>query len=179
MKIILSVLVATFASTQLLHAQTVQTATFANVGSGTARQQDISIPTGQVFKLLTWGPAYNGPQTLKVDGIDVPVSWAAPGTITNVPPVFSPNLVVARPRTVSLVVPSNASLVCSYVLATNGEVATQNVASQIVVIPQNASAPADIILESSTDLISGTAAVAGSYSPFTSNRCFRARLVMH
>ena len=178
MKTILSILVAAFASTQLLNAQTVQTATFANIGSGATRQQDIAVPTGQVFKLLTWAPAYNGPNTLKVDGIDVPVSWA-PAATSNTPPVFSPNLVVAGPRTVSLVVPSNNSLVCSYILATNGEVATQNVASQVVVIPQNASAPADIILESSTDLITWTAAVAGSYAPSTSNRFFRVRLVLH
>jgi len=93
MKNILSILVAVLASTQLLPAQTVQTATFANIGSGPNRQQDISVPTGQVFKLLTWGPAYNGPNTLKVDGIDVTVSWA-PASTGNVPSVFSPNLVI-------------------------------------------------------------------------------------
>lgn len=178
MKIILSILVAVLAFTQLTAAQTVQTATFANIGSGQNRQQDISVPAGQVFRLLTWAPAYNGPTALKVDGIDVTVS-PPPAATTTTPPVFSPNLVVAGPRTVSLVVRPNESLVCSYILETNGQVATQNVASQVVVIPQNGTAPADVILESSTDLITWTAATAGSYPTSTAKRFFRVRIVAH
>lgn len=181
MKTLISILLAIVASAQLLHAQTTQTITFANVGAGADRQQDIAVPAGQVFELLTWATGSSGTTdtgTLKVNGIEV---YIAPINFSNAnkPPVVSPSFVVAGPLTVSVVVRSNVALVCSYRLNTNGQVATQNVASQTVVIPQNAAAPADIILESSTDLITWTAAVAGSYSPATSNRFFRVRLVTH
>ncbi len=172
MKTLLSILIAVVASAQLLHAQTTQTITFAYLGTAGTRQQDITVPAGQVFEVLTWATADTSPATLKVNGIEV---YIAPATR----PVLSPSFVVAGPLTISLVVNNNSALVCSYRLNTNGQVATQNVASQTVVIPQTAAAPADIILESSTDLITWTAAAAGSYSPATSNRFFRVRLVTH
>ena len=95
-------------------------------------------------------------------------------------PISTSNLfVVAGPRTVKVRQLDFNPLVFSYRLKVNGEVATANVASQVVVIPQNATAPADIILESSTDLITWIAALPGSYSPAGSNRFFRVRLVTH
>lgn len=71
MKAILSLLLLITVSIQSLHAQTIQTLAFANTGTGPTRQQDISVPTGQVFELLTWSTSYNGPTAIKVDGIDV------------------------------------------------------------------------------------------------------------
>jgi len=179
MKALLSMFLVAVVSAQLTHAQTIESLSFPITGTGPIRQQDISVPVGQVFELLTWAASYNGPTELQVDGISVGITVANPANSANTPPVLSPSFVVAGPRTVSVVVPNNASLVCSYRLKTNGEVATQNVATQVVVIPQNATAPADIILESSTDLITWTAALPGSYSPAGSNRFFRVRLVTH
>jgi hypothetical protein len=70
------------------------------------------------------------------------------------------------------------SLIIYELLDVDGaDVATQSVASQVVVIPENATAGADVILESSTDLTNWTAALPGSYSPTTSNRFYRVRLV--
>ena len=125
-----------------------------------------------MFELLTWSPAYGGPTTIRVDGVPATVS----GLATT---VLSPTFAIAGPRTVSLVIPSSASLVCTYKLSTVSTVATQNVASQAVVIPENGTANADIILESSTDLTNWTAALPGSYAPSTSKRFFRVRLVTH
>ena len=174
MRIFQSLLLLIHLSTQFSVAQTVQTAAFAYEGSGQTRQQDIDVPVGQVFKLLSWTTGGVGPYSLKVDGIQVQV---APARASTTVPIFSPSFVVAGPRTVSLVVGPNDSLVCSYILETNGQVATQNVASQVVVIPHNGSSPADIILESSADLITWTAAPAGSYPTSTEKRFFRVRLV--
>ncbi len=70
------------------------------------------------------------------------------------------------------------SLIIYELLDVDGaDVAIQSVASQVVVIPENATAGADVILESSTDLTNWTAALPGSYSPTTSNRFYRVRLV--
>lgn len=175
MKAALFILGGILASTQLLCAQAIQTATFANIGSGASRQKDITLAEDQMFKLLTWAPSYNGPTMLKVDGIDVPVSWS-PGS-SNVPPVFSPNLVIAGPRTVSLVVPSNQSLVCSYKVMSNTDLVAPHVPSTSVVIPSDAAGPVQVILESSTDLLNWTPANPGSYGASTVKRFFRVRAV--
>jgi hypothetical protein len=159
-----------------LRAQALQTIVFANVGSGLSRQQDISVQSGERFEIVTWAASYNGPSSIKVDGVEV-VMTAVP-TSTNTRPLLAPTFSVAGPRIVTIDVSSNASLLCSYKLVPNGEVASQSVASQVVVIPQSVSAPADIILESSTDLVVWTAALPGSYSPAASNRFFRVRLVL-
>ena len=79
----------------------------------------------------------------------------------------------------SVVVESTSALVCTYKVSAVATVGTVNVASQAVVIPENASAPVDIIYESSTDLTNWTAAVAGTYAPSASKRFFRVRLVTH
>ncbi len=185
MKTILSIVSAILASTPLLRAQTVQTVAFPLSNSSEYRRQDINVPTGQVFKLLTWAAAAMGstiPSGIKVDDASVNLSSFVKdnyGGLTPIPTVLSPNFVVAGPRTVSFGVNPDQSLVCSYILETNGTVATQNAASQVVVIPQNGSAPADVILESSTDLVSWTAAAPGSYPTSTANRFFRVRLVLH
>lgn len=49
--------------------------------------------------------------------------------------------------------------------------------SNSVVIPANAAGPVQIILESSTDLITWTAATPGNYSASTTKRFFRVRAV--
>lgn len=165
-----------------LCGQVPQTAVFPYLGYNNpeVRTQDIQVPAGQVFELLTWSAgnsSINGPWTLKVDGVETPV--ALPSGYDNRPLTISPVFTVAGPRTITLTVPGFFSLVCTYVTRLVQTVATANVASQAVVIPENAAAPVDIILESSTDLITWTAAVAGSYAPSTSKRFFRVRAVAH
>ena len=53
--------------------------------------------------------------------------------------------------------------------------AIQLMPSTAVVIPADAGGPVNIILESSTDLISWTGALPGSYGTSTANRFFRVR----
>lgn len=174
MKPFISLLLTITASAHLMHAQTVETLTLS--ANGPTSEQSVVVPAGQVFELLTWAPS--GDAYLYVDALNVPIALPASTTYQN-PPVLSPSFVVAGPHTVRLRSVGGGSLLCSYRLKPNGEVATQNVASQVVVIPQNATNPADVILESSTDLITWTAALPGSYSPSTPNRFFRIRVVAH
>ena len=173
MKPFLSLLLAITASAHSIHAQTIETLTLSPSGTP---ERSVNVPAGQVFELLTWVPS--GDAYLYVDGIPAQIALPNSATYQN-PPVLSPSFVIAGPHTVRLLPVNGASLVCSYKLKPNGEVATQNVASQVVVIPQTATNPADVILESSTDLITWTAALPGSYSPSASNRFFRVRVVAH
>ena len=172
MKTILPILAAILAFTQSLHAQAIQTVSFANIGSGANRQQDSPVAAGQVFKLINWLPSFNGPAGFQVDGITVNVSPGATPALS----VFPTDLVIAGPRTVSLIIPAAQSLVCSYVLQANESVGTI-VPSTSVVIPADAAGPVQIILESSTDLITWTAATPGSYGSSTAKRFFRVRAV--
>jgi len=174
MRIIIIAVILAF--TQSLHAQTVQTVAYAVTNTGLTRQLDIVVPAGEVFKLLTWSPAWNGPTYLLVDNVQAAITW--PPTSTNCPPpVFSPHFVVAGPRTVSLSVSNNQSLVCSYILTSNAEVAGLAVPSSSVVIPADATGPVQITLESSTDLVTWTAATPGSYGSSTAKRFFRVKAV--
>ena len=158
----------------LLLAQ-ITTLTFPFAAS--SRQQNIQVLAGETLELLTWAPSPRDAASLSVDGVNAPLFIQ---TNTTCPiPVFTQSFVVAGPKTISLEVGANRSLVVTYKLTPVSTVATLNVASQVVVIPENAPAPLDVILESSTDLINWTAAVAGSYAPSTSKRFFRVRLVAH
>ena len=172
MKTFLSILLIIAASTHSLLAQTT-TLTFPFKSYYEPdRQQDIPVLAGEVFELLTWAPG-NGSAFLTVDGVFAPVNVANGSALPSL------GFVIAGPRTVSVFARYDSSIVCTYKLTTLTPLATQNVASQAVVIPENAAAPVDVIYESSTDLINWTAAVAGSYAPSTSKRFFRVRIVLH
>jgi hypothetical protein len=166
MKTFLSFIVLIAASAQGLVAQTTTLVFAAVAGSSDGfRQQDIPILAGETFEVLTW--AYNDYNVLlNTDGATV---------VSNTLP--NGKLVVAGPKTLTLLVDERADFLVTYKLTPDLPMATQNVASQAVVIPANAPAPVDVIFESSTDLINWTAAVAGSYSPSTPKRFFRVRLV--
>ena len=176
MKTFLSILLVIVASTHCLLAQTT-TLTFPEVNPGTPiRHQDIQVLAGEVFEMLTWGGTGNSVLSfLKVDDTAVKMTFG-PGSNA---PLMTPAFVVAGPKTISIDLQYNESLVCTYRLTTATPLATQNVASQAVVIPENATAPVDVIYESSTDLINCTVAVAGSYAPSASKRFFRVRTVLH
>lgn len=179
MKTLLSILILILAAAaaQSLLAQTT-TLTFQSLGSGPERQQNIAVPAGQVFELLTWSPSNPAVVYLKVDGIDIPLSPTILGGSSAI--AYNPQkIVVSGPKTVSVHVPAIQQHVCTYKLTTDSTIATQDVASQVVVIPENAAANADVILEQSTDLINWTAALPGSYAPSTAKRFFRVRLVLH
>jgi len=166
MKRFLSLLILIAAST--LQAQTIQTIVVPH-GHLSLYQQDIPVLAGEVFEVVSWGG--DGDAYLKTEGTQIQRGYFANNTVVKT--------VVAGPRTITLEVPADVGSVLTYKLSTNSTVATQNVASTVVVIPANASAPVDVILESSVDLITWTAALPGSYAPSTEKRFFRVRLVQH
>jgi hypothetical protein len=180
MKTLLSILAIVFAFAQPLPAQNIQTATFPIATGQPTRQQDITVAAGQVFRLLMWAPSNPGPNSLKVNDVSVQLVMPPEAPYNSSPlyssPLYFPSFVVAGPCTVSLVVSSSASLVCSYILESNESIGT-TVPSTAVVIPSDASGPVQIILESSTDLITWTAATPGSYGSSTAKRFFRVRAV--
>jgi hypothetical protein len=69
----------------------------------------------------------------------------------------------------------DAKLCFSYKVFANSTVALGTTPSNAVVIPADAAGPVAIILESSTDLVTWTAAKPGSYGSSTSKRFFRVR----
>jgi|GEM_PF-1655040 len=71
----------------------------------------------------------------------------------------------------------DGSLVLSYKLFDNSTVSGATTPSTAVVIPADAAGPVQIILESSTDLTTWTAATPGSYASSTSRRFFRVRAI--
>ena len=167
MKMLLSILLFVAALTQSLFAQTT-TLTFPYINGQSTRQQNIQVLAGETFELLLWSGGSSN--SLTVEGIELAVTSFNLGNT---------KIIVAGPKTVSVSVPDQSLLAFTYRLATDAPASAQNVASQAVVIPENASGPVDVILESSTDLINWTAAVAGSYAPSTLKRFFRVRLVTH
>ena len=172
----LSLLLIVASTTQSLLAQ-MTTFTLQSPATGQVAERNIPVLAGEIFELLTWAPSVlSQGNYLKVDGVEVSTFWQNVGSQGIV--LFQPpSLFVAGPKTISVSTAYN--LVCTYKMTTVSTVATANVASQAVVIPENSNANADIILESSTDLTNWTAAVAGSYAPSTSKRFFRVRLVTH
>ncbi len=68
-------------------------------------------------------------------------------------------------------------LCLTYKLIDNPTAAGSSLPSNTVVIPADAAGNVNIILESSTDLVTWTAATPGSYGSSTSKRFFRIRAV--
>lgn len=153
MKYILILLALVNVATQSLQAQT--TTVFVPNGS----TQNVQVSAGQVFTLLDSGTNGSGIPTCFVNGIKVTT--------------------VAGPNTVTLGVTGSGSMTATYKLSTDNQSAVANVASQAVVIPSTGIENADTIFESSPDLVTWTAAVAGNYLPGSPNRFFRVRLVTH
>lgn len=90
----------------------------------------------------------------------------------------APESYFVGPATIIISGGSAAAKVClSYKIFDNSTVAGTAVPSTAVVIPADASGPVSIILESSTDLVTWTAASPGSYGSSTAKRFFRVRAV--
>ena len=91
--------------------------------------------------------------------------------------------VIAGPATVALFIPGSSgddrAVMFTYRKTVIGSVATQNVPTQAVAIPENTIAPVDVILETSTDLVTWIAALPGNYTPAPEKRFFRVRTVLH
>lgn len=159
MKTLLSLLILAIASTGSLFAQTTTT-TVTLPSQGT---HNVTLAAGQVLEMLMWVNPQN------VSYILVETNY----TLTALP------IVIAGPRTFAIKAGNRPDCAFTYKITTDSQTATASVSSQAVVIPSTGISNADIIFESSTDLVSWTAAVAGNYLPTTPKRFFRVRLVTH
>ena len=108
----------------------------------------------RLFNLPLWGPfpivgvpAFAGPASIYVE--------SAPGVLTGT---------------------NTNSGICTFFITRLGDQALGNfVPSNAVVIPNDSGGPVQIILESSSDLVTWTAATPGSYGAETDKRFFRVR----
>jgi hypothetical protein len=130
--------------------------------------QSVEIPAGKLLEVVSTS-AYNTTPTFKVDGFRVTVSLLqVPG-----PAIFSVEIGDQTP-------PPESSVFVSYRLRDNGpsDSPSSPFSGSAVVIPEDASGPVQIILESSTDLLNWTAANPGTYGSSTEKRFFRVRAVI-
>ena len=168
MKTILALILIVTIAASTLHAQTV-TITIPAGADGTTG--DIPVLAGETLEVLAF--LTNGTAAFQANGVTVSFVYGYPM------PAFQ-NAVIAGPATVSAFTrANNQGLIFTYRKTVVVSVATQNIPSQTVAIPENTIAPADVILESSTDLNSWISALPGSFTPSALKRFFRLRLVLH
>jgi hypothetical protein len=145
---------------------------------GLAVNQNISVASGQVCEILnfvqTGGTAencwlvLNSNKFFQAYGVDS-------GAFSQPSPK---NFFIPGPATITMTFGTGAKATCSYRLFPNGaSVPVANLPSNSVVIPSNATGSVSIILESSSDFVTWTAANPGTYAPTTQNRFFRVRAV--
>jgi hypothetical protein len=164
-------LLLTLIAASTLHAQTA-TLTFPNLGGDGGREENIQVLAGETLQVLAFITQNNG-VLFKVNEV-VFSTFSHEETAK----LFQ-GTTFAGPLIVSVVVPTAAQLVFTYRKTVVASVATQNVPTQTVNIPENTVAPADLILETSTDLTTWIAALPGSYTPSPDKRFFRVRTVLH
>ena len=87
----------------------------------------------------------------------------------------TPPVVFVGPATITLTNTSNSGSLCICTIQTTSASTSNFTPSSSVVIPNDNGGPVTIILESSTDLITWTAANPGTYGTTSSNRFFRVR----
>ncbi len=170
MKTFLSIIIAiVVVAGSTVHAQTTTvTLPITLPNADVLRRIDTSILAGETLEVLAF--LNTGPAVLEVNGIRV-------STDINYGARNFQNVVIAGPATVAA--ETNDRLVFTYRKTAVASVATQNIPSQTVAIPENTIAPADVILESSTDLNIWNSALPGSFTPSALKRFFRLRLVLH
>lgn len=130
--------------------------------------QSVEIPAGKFLEVVSTS-AYNTTPTFKVDGSRVTVTaLQVPG-----PTVFSVEITDQTP-------PPESFVLVSYQLRDNApsDSPASPFSGSAVVIPEDASGPVEIILESSTDLVNWSAANPGTYGSSTGRRFFRVRAVI-
>lgn len=135
----------------------------------------IEIAAGRVMHILNFTAENNSTGFLTVTVGNVTQRVAVVSNSSTTPPK---DLYFSGPATVSfqaLNVAEKALL--TYRMFDNVSNAAVATPSSTVVVPADVAGPVDIILESSTDLITWTAATPGSYGSSTSKRFFRVRAV--
>jgi hypothetical protein len=141
----------------------------------------LTVSSGQIAKVTyavftargAGGPSfYPGDLTISVGGVLV-THLATNQTLTSLPVVVGPATISLRGSYVyGGGTTYNGSGLCTINLCSPSG---SFVPSTAVVIPADSGGPVNIILESSTDLVSWTAALPGTYGTTTTNRFFRVR----
>jgi hypothetical protein len=130
-------------------------------GGGLQRSQSLQIPTNVVAEIVS----------VSVNNAMVLVSFPqTPLTLFS-----GQGQILVGPATITLTNTANAGIsICT--IQTSPAISTLSFSpSTAVVIPNDNGGPVTIILESSTDLVTWTAALPGTYGTTTSNRFFRVR----
>lgn len=139
---------------------------------------DLVIPAGQVMQVLSFcHQAGVNPSYIQFnDGSSSSRQLASKAHDDST--AYDPRQIFfVGPSTVSIVGTfANSAARLTYKISDNSSV-SPSVPSTAVVIPADASGTVNIVLESSTDLVTWTAALPGSYGSSTSKRFFRVRAV--
>jgi hypothetical protein len=139
---------------------------------------NISIPAGQVLEIVNFtnsGPSgSSGTLDLLFSGITQRVATAVAVGSTS---TGARGSTFVGPATLQLHAAGGGILCLTHKLFDNSTDIAATAPSNSVVIPADAAGPVQIILESSTDLITWTAANPGTYGSSTSKRFFRVRAV--
>lgn len=141
---------------------------------------NITIPSGQVLQVLNFihdTDGYGGRLSFKKGNTTVrTLSSSSPGgsPLEDYPPASY----FVGPGTLTMTGTETLAKLClTYKLFDNTNAPSGTSPSNAVVIPADATGPVKVILESSTDLITWTEALPGSYGNSTSKRFFRVRAV--
>jgi len=149
---------------------------YETLSDATNTTATISIPAGQITRIFNFSTLTAGDCQLKLTKNSITstvlLSYGAGSTAA----VAVPELYFVGPAVLSFSGPSGPKFVLSYKLFPNSTIANPT-PSTAVVIPADASGSVEIILESSVDLITWTAALPGSYGSSTVQRFFRVRAV--
>jgi len=150
------------------------------IQSGTSEFRELEIPAGKVLETLHF-TALNSDGDIVADnnGFLVPVVYFYSKDVN----ALGLPIKTAGMKSIQLFGPSKIkisskkqSILFAYKLRDIEDQSTTPTAS--VVIPSDATGPVEVILESSTDLITWTAANPGTYASSTSKRFFRVRTVL-
>ncbi len=140
----------------------------------------VNVAAGQVMQVLNFthdASAYLGTLQFKRGELN---QFVMRSSSSNVSPTDagSKDLFLAGPGTVTILTTGPNVKVCmSYKLFDNSTLEGAVIPSAAVVIPTDAVGPVQIILESSSDMITWTAATPGDYGSSTAKRFFRVRAV--
>ncbi len=133
-------------------------------GSPTPINVTLNVTNGQLARIIYWN-AVNASLSMSVGGSSFLLVNGGIDISTKTP-------VVVGPATITLTANNNNYGLCTIELVNPSEPFTP---SNAVVIPADAGGPVNIILESSTDLITWTVASPGTYGTSTEKRFFRVR----
>lgn len=146
----------------------------ANAQYATAQgAASVNVPSGKILEVINFLGSNGTLNYQLVGGTKIAILYTPNNTTP--PPPGSQFVQLAGPGVVTVTNPGVATAILNYKLYDQPSVTSPGTPSSSVVIPTNATGQVNIILESSTDLLTWTPAEPGSYGAATQNRFFRVR----